>query len=487
MLTEAEKLELAQLEAEEQQSFDAVGALEQAGQGLSLGFQDEMRAGLQSVLPYGESYDQELSNVRAQQEAYKEANPKTAFGARLAGNVVTGIATGGLGGNMIAREAALGGIEGFGSGEGMEDRLTGAGYGAALGAGFSKLGDVFGSVFSRPSSSQRVVDGISEVSDRALRRAEAKTGKTLVTKATRLGSESGKTLENILEKAPLTGATGRIKNNLQTELNSAAARSIGAPDGKLTEDVLGETLDDIVEELAAPTAGQIMLVPEPVITNIQRIVDETKRLPSRPSKAISYGDNLIEELNSGVLTGERYKVLSEDVRKLMYSLRNSPDSVSRPALSQMNEALDDIVENTLGGQSLIDYKSARVRYGNFKSLTKGMNTIDANSGDVNGKLLFNELGKGGKAYTVGGELGDLARISKEANVIGSNTTEKLMPYIGGSALGIAGMTGGLDVSGTVVGGLVGARAVNELAQRGIPGVTAEGAGMLGGALSRARE
>ena len=251
--TQAKQQEVASAPLAEQSLTDLIASgAESFGQGASLGFGDEIGAGVNSLIDVGtdyvggesigDAYDRRLNDARARQEQFKETNPKTALATQLAGNIATGIATGGVGSNLVAREAVLGGLEGFGSGDSLEDRAKSAGTGTAMGAGFSKLGDVFGSVFSRPSSSQRVVDGISEV---ALR-AEKKAGKRLLTKAQRLDSDMGRRIEAGLETLPVAGgATKNIKAGFQDELNSAAARSIGQDAEKLTPDVVQTAKEQI--------------------------------------------------------------------------------------------------------------------------------------------------------------------------------------------------------------------------------------------------
>ena len=494
-LSKAEQLELAaleQLEAEtqavepvEQQEQTAGqyagGALESLGQGLSLGFQDELTAGLTSAVT-GEDYENALRRTRLRQERFGELNPKTDIGARLAGNIVTGIATGGVGGNVIAREAALGGIEGFGSA--ADDRLTGAAYGGAMGGAFAKGGDILGSVFSRPSASQRVVDGIGEVAERAEKRA----GKRLLTKAQRTGSASAKKIEAGLENLPIAGgATQRIKANFQEELNKKAAASIGQDATKLTDDVLTQAQDDISEMYRAATIGrEIPVYPDDIIA-MADIVDSVKKLPSRPDTATKIGDNIIDELMSGRITDARYQELSQDVRGALFKAQKAGDTPNMKALSKINEALDSMVENGLGGEALDQFKEARSLYRNFKVLTSKTGTINPATGDVSGKMLFNELAKGGKAHKVSGELGDLARLSKISGVGDSGTAARLLPTLAVGAIGGAGLAGALDVSGTMIGSIGAMRLLDEAAQAGVPGLTAEGMGMLGGAVSRTLE
>lgn len=145
--TQVKAQEIANTPQAEQSLTDLIASgAESFGQGASLGFGDEIGAGVNSLIDVitgyvggeglGEAYDRRLNDARARQEQFKETNPKTAFTTQLAGNIATGIATGGVGGNLIAREAALGGVEGFGSGNSLEDRAMGAGTGTAMGAGF---------------------------------------------------------------------------------------------------------------------------------------------------------------------------------------------------------------------------------------------------------------------------------------------------------------------------------------------------------------
>jgi hypothetical protein len=507
-LTKAEKLELAALEQFEEESqpiqeelpqeqslgeLIATGA-ESFGQGTSLGLGDEFGAGVNALIDTGtgyvggetisEAYQRRLADARARQGQFTEDYPKTAFGTRLAGNVATGIATGGLGGNLVAREAVLGGIEGFGSGEGLEERLYGAGTGTAFGVVGSKLGDWLGSVFQKPSASQRVADGIGEIVERVEKRA----GKKLLTKAQRTGSPTAKRIEAGLETLPAAGrATQRIKSNFQTELNRKAAASIGMEADKLTDDVLSEAMDKIDNLYnSATSAADIPVYPD-AIASMQDTIGQIKKLPSRPDTAVKIGNNIVEELSSGKLTAARYNELSQDVRGALFKAQKAGDSPNMRALSKINDSLDDIVETGLGGDLLDKFREARSLYRNFKVLTSKTGTINQATGDVSGKMLFNELAKGGQGYKVAGELGDLARLAKIPGVGDSGTASRLIPSLIATGVGTAGLAGAVDISGGMIGSIGAMRLIDELAQQGLPGITQEGMGMLGGALSRARE
>jgi hypothetical protein len=121
------------------------------GQGLGLGFGDEITAAARSAFG-SETYDEALEDERTRIEQSRQAHPWLSTGAELAG----GIATPGMGaarfvqgaGSLLGRVgrssavgAGFGGVSGFGSGEGglasraesaVDGGVIGAGIGAAL-------------------------------------------------------------------------------------------------------------------------------------------------------------------------------------------------------------------------------------------------------------------------------------------------------------------------------------------------------------------
>jgi len=503
-LSEAEKLELAaleQLEAEsiapeqprpEQSGGDlALSGIETAANQMTAGFGDEIGAGINAAIdvgtdyisgePFSEAYTRRLEAVRERQKSLREDYPEVYYPSALAGGLALGA---GMGGNVVAREAALGAAEGFGSGETLEERVKGAGMGFALSGATSKLGDVIGSVFQKPSASQRVADGIGEIAERVEKRA----GKKLLTKAQITGSQTAKRIEAGLETLPVAGgATQRIKSDFQKELNRKAAQSIGIDADKLTDDVISEAsqkIDNLYTQ--ATSANDIPVFPD-AIMSMQDVINNVKKLPSRPDTATKIGDNIVDELSSGTLTASRYNELSQDVRGALFKAQKAGDSPNARALGKINEALDDIVQTGLGDDALDQFKEARKLYRNFKLLTNKTGTINQATGDVSGKMLFNEMAKGGQGYKVSGELGDLARLSKIPGVGDSGTAQRLIPSLIATGIGTAGLAGAVDVSGGMLGSIGAMRVVDELAQKGVPYVTEEGMGMLGGALQRAKE
>lgn len=127
-----------------------------AGDGLFFGFGDEISARLNAMTGYdartgsygnfGTTYADQLAAVRGEQDQFREENPKTAFGAQMAGAVAPAL----LGVGAVASAAtvpqamvrgaqlgaAAGAVQGFGEGEGgIANRVNSGITGGVIGAG----------------------------------------------------------------------------------------------------------------------------------------------------------------------------------------------------------------------------------------------------------------------------------------------------------------------------------------------------------------
>ena len=129
-------------------------------QGLTLGFGDELMAGLMTPIEMAaqgirgddfsasKAYDTNLERERAMQQQAQQRSPIATTVGNVAGGVVTagGLSKGGvtllnaakptfasMAGRGAAEGAAYGAVQGFGSGEGLDDRLGKSATGAAIG------------------------------------------------------------------------------------------------------------------------------------------------------------------------------------------------------------------------------------------------------------------------------------------------------------------------------------------------------------------
>lgn len=129
-------------------------ALSGAADAVTFGFGDELAAGavsgIESLRGNDQPYDRTLAQIRADQRAAQDQNPKSYLGGQVGGAIAQALATRGagffpnassiagkMGGGMLTG-AAYGGAHGAGAGEGMGDRATQAlkegAFGAAIGA-----------------------------------------------------------------------------------------------------------------------------------------------------------------------------------------------------------------------------------------------------------------------------------------------------------------------------------------------------------------
>ncbi len=124
------------------------------GQGLLLGFGDEIEAGLRTGFGFAGDYGKTRDDIRENIDDFRAANPKTALAAEIGGGLLTGgvggaraagsvlgrklinkVGTAGFGGTVGATEGAIAGV---GAGRDNSERLTGGlvglGLGGALGS-----------------------------------------------------------------------------------------------------------------------------------------------------------------------------------------------------------------------------------------------------------------------------------------------------------------------------------------------------------------
>lgn len=113
------------------------------GQGMGMGFGDEIEAGALAAVGSG-SYDENIERIRGEQEKFSQDNPVISTGAEIAGGMVPAVVSRGrtvpatvarAAGRGMAEGAGYGAAYGFGTGEGAEDRAAQSVAGGAIGAG----------------------------------------------------------------------------------------------------------------------------------------------------------------------------------------------------------------------------------------------------------------------------------------------------------------------------------------------------------------
>ena len=185
------------------------------GQGLALGFGDEIEAGVRS-LGSDDSYEEIRDRLRAKNKAYRTENPKEALGLELGGSLLTGVggltrfglaqgAKTGLG-KVMATNAGMGGAYGLGTSE--SDTLAGQAGDVGVGATIGGVGA--GAMQGLGRLAKPVVSKYSQ--KLAKRAVERDSG--YITKGQAVGGVSGKIEEALgntlpsVKKARLEGLKG---------------------------------------------------------------------------------------------------------------------------------------------------------------------------------------------------------------------------------------------------------------------------------------
>lgn len=220
--------------------------------GLMFGGRDEMAAGINSAVPGGGTYGEELTRSRAEDADYARSNPVSATAGNVLGGVIgPGIALRGAqpGANALSRffrsapsrgavaGSTGGAATGFGEGEGLEGRLDGAASGGALGAA---AGGVLGAglnIGGRIAGRVMDVAGVRNAdvaADRQVLRALSRDGVDPATLAARVQQAPPEAILADLGGRNTTGLAATA-SNVPGEAMQAADRAVqlrraGAPD-----------------------------------------------------------------------------------------------------------------------------------------------------------------------------------------------------------------------------------------------------------------
>lgn len=233
------------------------------GQGLLLGFGDEIEAGLRTGFGLLGDYDKTVTNVRENVKDFAEENPATALAAEIGGGLVTGglggaraattaigrkiLQKGGTAGLAGAIGAGEGAIAGVGSGEGVGGRVAGGLVGGTLGG---VVGSAAPAVIGAGSRAvNRVRTGVS---DKAAEKAAD-------VKALQALEEAGTTPEAVqqaLDETAAMGVTDAMIPDVAGEATRRLARGASTVSGE-GADIAVRQLDERAAQLGDEIANDV--------------------------------------------------------------------------------------------------------------------------------------------------------------------------------------------------------------------------------------
>ena len=244
----------AGMQASAPQSDMATGIARSAAQGATFAFGDEAEAAARALQaktqgderPWNDIYTEQLESVRGGLKQFQEENPGTAMAAELGGAIAPLALTKGRAGvpqslrQAIPRGAAegagIGGLYGFGSGEGFEDRVGRAMEGATFGGVAGALAppmlkgaaQVAGMV-TRPVANaiRGAINPGKEASRRVATAAQRDAGQGLTEQqAAQATQVTGQPIANIDRGGETTRALARSAANTSPEARAALNRTV---------------------------------------------------------------------------------------------------------------------------------------------------------------------------------------------------------------------------------------------------------------------
>jgi hypothetical protein len=330
------------------------------GQGALLGFGDELEAAVRTGSFSSPEYKQTRDQLRAQQDAYREANPvislatEVAGGFLLPGGVVANAARQGskTAAQVLAREAAGGGskltraaltgaglgagtgtIAGIGTADEMSDAAEGAREGAISGA---VIGGALPGVGRALAGTTRAIGnrlgiGAAPFADRKIRQALAREGFTPQQAAERVKE---------LQSQGVRGAT-LADLGTNTQDLAFAAQSVGNRMQTPVARQLAERFRGQAEEISDQMASRLGTTTEEsadYLSNLAQAQQKAARAAYRPAYAV----DLPADKFTSVLTNPRFKEIYETARELsdLSRMKAGDDTPPLPSFDEFQKLAD---------------------------------------------------------------------------------------------------------------------------------------------------
>lgn len=362
-----------------------------AGQGLTLGFSDEVEAAVTSA--FGDKpYSEVVKEIRRDIDNFRDTAPVAAYGAEILGSMLTG----GVGaaravGTTVGREAVKraasfgakeGAIYGAGTGETIGGRIGGAAIGAPLGGATAGLGQKMMPVLQ---------EGAKSMLGRGypLTMGQAYGGK--------IGSIEQKISTPFLQES-IQEARRRPQQMFVRETIDEALKPLGVkvPEGftgetavDFAEDAIGEAYDAVV-----PKAQFNAIEPNAKIEEILNKAVSDKVFDASDLKAFrkKLNESYFRFMRNPDAGGKAFKTAESKLSGQIRSAVRKGDETDIRVLREIQESIRD--EFAKQNPDLPDLQAANKAYRNMRPIVKLSDRRAASGGEFTPQSLVTEETKG---------------------------------------------------------------------------------------------
>lgn len=456
-------------------------AMRGAADMMSFGFADEIAAGLGTGFGYLGDYDKEL----ARQRGIDEADSENRLGYRLGGQLAGGL-TGGVGlaksglsasanavnaGKSLGKVAAasakegaiLGGLHGFGSGEGADGRLASAKDGVVFGGGAGLVAPV--AIAGATNGIKKLVSPYTLPAERQAMAQALKHESVELTAGQVTGSDTLRYAESEIGGRVAKGLADRQRE----QFTRAALKRIGIEADRATPEVIDNAFTTIGKQFD-DLAFRNNIIPDQklagdlknVYQGYAELVNESARAPIIENVT----KDIVASAQKGNITGEAYQSLRS---RLQRAARSTKDSDLAGTLRGIGDALDEAMARSILKTNPSDiggWQQARRQYKNLLVIEKSLAGAGENTalGMISPSQLRNATTQQGRRAYVRGQ-GDFAELARAGEALmkpmpNSGTAGRLslknlitgaLPAIGA----VAGNTAA-PIMGTIAGAAAGA-------------------------------
>jgi len=449
------------------------------GQGAGFGMLDEAVAGLSSLA--GGDYDYNLGRMREAERRASSEHPVSYYGGMLGGGAAQGVGLGSAGFlpsvNMVQQGAklpavalasgveglALGGLHGFGAGEGLEGRLDGAKTGAKWGAAAGVVAPY--AARGVENMARRAVSPFASSAERAAAvRTLQNEGITLTA-----GQKTGNNWLRYRESELGGAKAAQMIDDQGRAFTDAAMRRAGSQ-GLATAENMSANADRLSRGFKNVSSRNTLRADRQLADDIMGTLREYDRvLPSEQKQILgNLTADVIDRIQAGknTMPGVDYQVARSRFSRLAQNARNRDPDLAE-AFRGIRNSLDEAMSRSISPKDAAEWSFLRKQYGNMKVLEKAAvgGGEDAALGIISPARLRMAASSGNQGGYARGQ-GDFSKLAKAGQAVMSplpnSGTAQRMAAQGVSAAILGGGGGAIGGPAGLALGLAGPAAIGKM-------------------------